>query len=292
MRQLRTLVVTAANDAFVPLLRGLVESLQQWTPRPCADIACLDLGLSPENRDWVALHATHIVQPEWDLPVDERVRAAHPEWRALTARPFLPRHFPGYDIYLWIDADAWIQERFAIDWYTTLAGTGQLAATPEVDRTYQITPDVIHWRASRMRAYFGPQAEQRLLWQTYFNAGVFALRADAPHWAAWARWFRAGLDATAGTICCDQTALNHAIRMEGLAVAPLPALCNWLCHLAVPGFDPRRGRFCEPVLPGKSIGILHLAGPSKDRVLALRGEGPERRITLRFPGRAHASSTQ
>jgi hypothetical protein len=281
--QLRTLIVTAADEAFVPLLRGLVESLQQWTPRPYTDLACLDLGLSAANRDWVARYAAHVIEPGWDLGVDEQARTAHPEWRALTARPFLPRYFPGYDVYVWIDADAWVQERFALDWYTILADKGQLAITPHVDRAYRTTPHLIHSRMSRMRAYFGPEAEKRTLWDRYFNAGVFALRADAPHWAIWATWFRAGLDATAGKLCCDQTALNQAIWMDRLPVAPLPALCNWLCHLAVPAFDPRRGRFCEPILPRNSIGILHLAADSKDRVLALRGDGWERRITLRFP---------
>jgi lipopolysaccharide biosynthesis glycosyltransferase len=283
---MRTLVVTAADDAFAPLLRGLVESLQMWAPRPYTNFACLDVGLSAENRSWVARYAAHIVSPGWDLPVDAQMREAHPAWRAMTARPFLPHYFPGYDIYLWIDADAWLQEPFAFDWYNALASKGPLAAVPEVDRAYRIPLDVVEWRTSRMRAYFGPQAEQRTLCDRYFNSGVFALRAGAPHWTQWAKWFRTGLDATAGKVCSDQTALNQAIWEEGLPVAPLPALCNWLCHLAVPVYDPQRGRFREPVIPGNPIGILHLAGVSKRYVITLRGEGVERRITLRFPGPA------
>jgi hypothetical protein len=42
---MRTLVVTAADEAFAPLLRGLVASLHQWDPRPFTDLACLDVGL-------------------------------------------------------------------------------------------------------------------------------------------------------------------------------------------------------------------------------------------------------
>jgi hypothetical protein len=281
---MRLLVVTAADDGFMPLLRGLVESLQQWTPRPFTDLACFDLGLTPASLEWVGSYAAHVVAPRWDLPVAALERSTHPQWRALTVRPFLPQYFPGYDIYLWIDADAWVQERFAIDWYVTVAAKGPLAVTPEIDRAYRRHPGMVHWRTTRMRACFGPQAENRALWDRYYNAGAFALRADAPHWDRWAAWFRAGLDATGGRVCCDQTALNQAIWTEDLPVAPLPALCNWLCHLATPAFDPRRGRFCEPILPAQPIGILHLAADSKDRVLKLRGDGWERPITLRFPG--------
>jgi hypothetical protein len=280
----RTLVVTAGDDHFIELLRGLVESLQQWTPRPYDALACFDLGLSAPNRAWLERHAAHVVAPGWDLPVAAAEQAAHPALRALTVRPFLPRYFPGYDVYLWIDADAWVQERFALDWYIAIAAGGSLAITPEVDRAYRGGPGPLFWRTSRMRAYFGAPAEDRARWDWYFNAGVFALPAAAPHWARWAERFAQGLATTAGKLCCDQTALNYAIWTDGLPVHPLPALCNWLCHLATPAYDPRRGRFCEPLLPGQPIGILHLADVSKDRVLTLRGEGHGRRITLRFPG--------
>lgn len=133
---MKVLIVTAANDRFFPLLQGLVQSLLQWNPAPYAAIACFDLGLSEENRAWLEQYVEHFVVPGWDLDVAEAQRAAHPHWRALTARPFLPNYFPGYDVYQWIDADAWVQERFALDWFSSLAIKGKLAIVPEVDRAY------------------------------------------------------------------------------------------------------------------------------------------------------------
>ncbi len=279
---MRAVVVTAADESFFPLLRGLIGSLEQFEARPA--LACLDVGLSPASREWVAVHAQHVVVPKWDLPVDPRVRRQHPHLRALTARPFLPRYFPGYDVYLWIDADAWVQERFALDWYLQYAQGGALVAVPEVDRAYRQARSTIEWRTKRMHSYFGPQFVQRALWDTYFNAGVFALRADAPHWESWDRSFREGLDLTKGVQCCDQTALNHALWTMNLAVHPLPALCNWLCHMRQPAFDPGHNKFCEPDLPNRPIGILHLAARSKDLSLQLKGDGWTRVISLRFPG--------
>lgn len=281
---MRTLVVTAANESFMPLLRGLIESLQQWEPRPFNDLACFDLGLAPESRYWLEGIARHVVEPDWDLPVDEKLRREQPELRALTVRPFLPRYFPGYDIYLWIDADAWVQERFALEWLFVAAASGRLAAVPQVHHAHLQTEGSFNWRVQRMQAYFGQEAGRRLLWNTYVNAGVFALRSDAPHWASWAGWFDQGLKATGGKPCCDQTALNQAIWMERLPVAPLPALCNWLCHLALPRFDVARRKFCEPTAPGLPIGILHLSANSKDTHLEVRGEDRAHKVGLRFPG--------
>jgi len=281
---MRTLVVTAADEAFMPLLRGLVESLQQWEPRPFNDLACFDLGLAPESRRWIEGVATHVVEPRWDLPVHEKLRQKQPELRALTVRPFLPRYFPGYDAYLWIDADAWVQERFALEWLLAAAATGRLAAAPQVHHAYLQTERNFNWRMQRMQACFGLEAGRWLLWDTYFNAGVFALRSDAPHWALWAKWFTLGLEATNGKLCCDQTALNQALWMEHLPVNPLPALCNWLCHLALPRFDVERRRFCEPTAPGHPIGILHLSANSKDSHVEQRGEDHTHKVSLRFPG--------
>lgn len=282
---MRTLVVTAANEAFMPLLRGLIESLHQWEPRPFTDLACFDVGLAPESRQWIARYASHLVEPRWDLPVGEKLREASPHLRAMTARPFLPSYFPGYEIYLWLDADTWVQERFALEWYFAVAARGQLAITPHVDRAYRHSTDVVNWRMRRLEAYFGQEAAASLLWETYFNSGVFALRSDAPHWALWAKWYSTGLEAGTGAHCGDQTALNYAIWRERLPVSPLPALCNWCCHLALPQLHPTDGRFCEPDVPeGRSIGILHLTANTKDLRLQLRSDGGIRTIGLRFPG--------
>jgi lipopolysaccharide biosynthesis glycosyltransferase len=166
---MRSLVVTAGDEQFMPLLRGLIESLHQWEPRPFTDLACFDLGLAPASRRWVARYAAHVVEPGWDLPVAASLRTEKPGLRGLTVRPFLPRYFPGYDVLLWIDADAWVQERFALDWLLAVAVDGLLAAVPEVDRAYQQTRRVVEWRVSRMQAYFGQEEGLRVLWDTYFN---------------------------------------------------------------------------------------------------------------------------
>jgi len=281
---MRTLFVTAADESYAPLLRGLVQSLYQWEPRPFTDLACFDLGLSSENRQWIERHAAHVVEPAWNLPVDERLRTEQPALRSLTVRPFLPHYFPGYDIYVWIDTDTWVQERFALDWYIAAAAHGALAATPQVHHTYRHTVRTLNWRTTRMQACFGHEAVQQSLWETYFNAGVFALRTDAPHWDIWAKSFHAGLEASHGRLCCDQTALNHAIWTKQLRVNPLPAVCNWLCHLATPRFDVSRKRFCEPAAPGHPIGILHLSANTKDSALEVRNEGNVQTISLRYPG--------
>src|ERR1019366_3197819 len=74
-------------------------------------------------------------EPGWDL--DFPGRAALPRhYQAMTARPYLPRHFPGYETYLWIDADAWVQDDAVLDLFIATARRGELAIVPEIDRGY------------------------------------------------------------------------------------------------------------------------------------------------------------
>lgn len=281
---MRTLCVTAADEAYAPLLRGLVRSLLPWQARSSMSLACFDLGLAVETRQWLSQHVAHVVEPGWDLEVDGTLRMQQPHLRALTVRPFLRDYFPGYSVYLWIDADCWVQKHHVLDWYLAAAWQGNLAITPEVHHAYRHQALQFEWRLRRLHACFGRKAAESLHWATYFNAGVFALKDDAPHWNHWRETFDNGLRATEGVLCCDQTALNHLLWTRRLPVAPLPATCNWLCHLAVPRYDTVRKRFCEPVLPGAPLGILHLAAGAKDMRFKVRDADGTRDMSLYFPG--------
>lgn len=270
----RVLIVSTTDETFFPLFQRLANSLRTVDAFRIADFACLDLGLGQESRSIIAGYGAKIVVPEWDLPVDVELARSKPHLRALTARPFLPRYFPGYDIYLWIDSDAWVQGGFAIDWYLEAAQQGSLAAVPETDRSYVQTPGIWSWRFERLNAYYGSEAAQKVLSERYLNAGVFALRRDAPHWESWGRWFRQGLASANGQAVTDQTAINHAIWTDNLQVHPLPALCNWLCHLATPVFNPTTGRYHEPHIPYRPIGIIHCTGESKGLIQPPREKFP------------------
>jgi hypothetical protein len=282
---MRTLIVTAGDEKFMPLVRGLVLSLQQWLPRPGLDLGFMDVGLAPASRDWVARHARHVVEPGWHLYVDPKIREEKPYLRAMTSRPFLRDLFPGYDLYCWLDGDTWVQEKFALEWLFSAAAGGAVAIVPETDRSYIPKRPFAEWRQRGIHTYFGAELAERVLWDRYFNSGVFALRADAPHWDPWARYFAEGLEASGGTYVCDQSALNAILWQEGLPAQPLPALCNWLCHSATPIWRDDIARFCEPGPPWQPIGIVHLVGETKDMPVRILRNGVETDFSLQYPGR-------
>jgi hypothetical protein len=281
----RLLIASGSDSSYFPLLGDAVRSV--LAHRRNVAIGILDFGLASDQRAWLADRVSHLVRPGWDLDFPYRERT--PETRkAQLSRPFLRRHFPGYDMYLWIDADAWLQDWRAIELYVAAAGHDKLAITPEIDRAYKRhykRPKVFGWTLSWKcyREAFGWRVADRLGRNPILNCGVFALHHDAPHWDAWARVITQIAQRTR-FFYIEQTALNYVIFAERLPVNLLPAYCNWMPGDAVPAFDAARGLFVEPYAPHEVIGVMHLAGEAqKSHIFRLRGlDGGEIETSLRY----------
>ena len=280
---MKSIIVTAADEAYMPLLQGLLSSLRQWDA-PLADaIGVLDVGLSKESAAAIRSLGILVVSPDWDLAIDAHRRAASPHLRAFSARPYLPKYFPGYDVLLWIDADAWVQERQTISLFLKAARTGAMGVCLHIHQSYVHPLRSRAWRRSRLASYFGDDALVNFDSNPYVNSGAFSLRADAEHWALWQAWARAGFGACPDLVC-DQTALNYALWTHSLPIHPLPALYNWCCHLALPSFNTDLGKWCEPHLPRRPIGLVHLTDNTKDLTFDVEHGGGLQPISLRFGG--------
>lgn len=258
------IIVSAADSGYFPLLRDAVLSVRALNTG--VPIGVLDLGLTAEQLAWLAGQAVRVVRPGWDVEFPGRDRM--PEtFKAQVARPFLPQHFPGYEMYFWLDADAWLQEWRAVELYCQAAGRDKLAITLELDRAYKR-----HYKRPKLfgmnlvwktyRAAFGWRVADRLGRNPTANVGVFALHREAPHWAAWGQLMTRVLQRTR-FFYVEQIALNYAVFGEGLPANFLPAYCNWAVGDALPAFDAARGLFVEPYAPHEAIGVMHLAGPDQ-----------------------------
>jgi hypothetical protein len=260
------IIASAADSGYFPLLKDSVSSVRALhTDVP---IGVFDIGLTPEQCDWLRSQSVQVLKPDWDLDFPGMDKA--PEvLKAEFARPFLPRHFPGYRMYFWLDADAWLQDWRTVELYCRAAGTDKLAIVPEIDRAYKR-----HYKRPKLfgrnlgwknyREAFGWRVADRLGRNPTVNCGVLALHAEAPHWEAWQRALAKVLQRTHFTPA-GQTAMNYVVFAEKLPVNLLPSYCNWMPGDAAPAFDMQRGLFVEPYAPHEVIGVMHLAGaPQKD----------------------------
>ena len=117
---MKFILVSAADAAYFPLLRDLVTSIRAQPRGAAAEIGVLDLGLAADQIAWLTARGAAIVAPGWDVEFPGREQTPS-SFKAQISRPFLPQHFPGYDAYMWIDADAWLQ-----DWSRSEEHTSEL----------------------------------------------------------------------------------------------------------------------------------------------------------------------
>ena len=262
---MKTLVVTAADEAYSALLLDLLHSLRA---APNCRVACLDLGLSEATRTLIAPLVHQVLRPEWPFRAHP-VFDARPTYLARAVRPFLSRYFPGYETYIWLDADCWLQDPNALATLTFAASAGSIAAVPAADRSYFHSTEHRDWVQRRYEMAFGKQDAHRLRPFPYVNSGVFALKENARHWVLWEARFQAALDRWEGEFLSDQALLNALIYLDGLPAELLPAEYNWICHLRPPIWSRARRKFINPNFPRTDIGLVHNTLNDKNAALTV-----------------------
>jgi hypothetical protein len=281
-------IVTGGDSRFFPLLRGAVESVRARPEGRAARLGVLDLGLSAEERVWIERHADVVAVPEWHHEFPGRDHA--PFWmRGLLASPLLREYFPGAEVYLWLDADAFVLNWHAVELFVQGARARGMAIVPELDRGSRLQYGVMPvWWQDIARWYdvaFGPAVAEELMSFPVLNIGALALHRDAPHWSAWNAALSQAVRSGAQLMSC-QIALNYGVYKNGLLARTelLPAWCHWPCNIGPPAWDLAQERLVEPYLPHNPIGILHRSGADKNEVCQVPCvSGGTTPVRLRFP---------
>ena len=286
------IAITGGDAAYFDLMRDCIGSLRAVPEGRALALGVLDCGLTEQQRNWCKGQGGLVVEPGWDFNFPGRAKLKE-GYKALTARPFLPRYFPGHDLYLWIDGDCWVQQGDALELFLAAARTGALAVAPEIHRSMRhykhAWDEFSSINGAAYASAFGRETAERLIRYPLINAGVFALKADAPHWAGWASLLDESLQRS--TDMTDQIALNVMVYDRGFAHEPLPSRCNWPVHHATPAWDADRKLFVEPAMPYDPLGILHLTIYTKRldaidvREIGGSRSGEVRMRSLRWPGR-------
>lgn len=283
-----TILITAAEAKYFTFACAAIESVNRFPQRNDLDIGFFDLGCTPEQIDWLSSAVNTIVVPGWDFEFS--ARESTPEYvRGFLVRPVLRDYFPGYDTYIWLDADAWLQDWSALDLFIAGARRKGLAIVPEIDRgsfhLYGEMPLIWRWVFDRYQENFGDLVARMYASFPILNAGVFAINKNAPHWEIWAQHTDKALK-HAGFKMTDQFALNLAIYGGGLLgkTEMLPAWCNWTCHIGYPALDEASGLLVEPCLPNHPIGILHLTNRKEKNAAVETLQGRHVSIELDYDG--------
>ena len=282
---MQIIIITAADANYFELVRGTILSVREKPEGANVAIGFFDLGCTPEQLQWLETQVNFIKIPDWDFDFPNQNEAPE-HLKGLLVRPCLPKYFPNFDIYIWIDADAWVQDWSSVELLVKGAAKRGLAIVHELDRNYNLPYGKQAWYWQFVyrdyQAVFGNEVAQQLYSYPTINAGVFALHQTAPHWKIWAEYLEQGLQNS--VLMTDQVALNRLVYGTEMfdKTEILPARCNWSCNFGLPIWDKQRACFVEPYLPQEKIGILHLTGYKHDRVKLTATDGDTIEISLRY----------
>lgn len=273
---MRILFVSSADSRYFPLLREWIASLRAFPQSKDMDIGIINAGLDEEQCQILTTQdqVTAIAAPDWPCPLAAHRIKGRDFLKACVSRPFIPQLFPGYDLYIWMDADTWLQDWQAVEWLIAGASKNALAICPQTDRAYGKAMRIkwlgpLPWKPRSFYYSNGKRAFSRKIAQELFphaplNAGVFALKKEAPHWQRWQELIRKALK-KGKIFTAEQLTLGMLVYLEGYRAEFLPALCNWLCETP-PTWNTKTGRFAEPYIPHAPIGIMHLSGCDEMRL--------------------------
>ena len=102
----------------------------------------MDAGLSEEQKNKLLSKVDEIKSAEWDIKVPES-KIKGREWlKSQVSRAFIPKYFPKYEKYLWIDCDAWVNDWQTIEIFFKACDDNKLGITQTIGPGYKITSKV------------------------------------------------------------------------------------------------------------------------------------------------------
>ena len=265
----KNVIVSLADSNYFELLNELVDSIKKFEKSKETAICILDAGLTDVQKKTLSEKVDEIKSAEWDIEVPA-FKVKGKEWlKSQVARAFLPKYFPNYEKYLWIDCDAWVNDWSSVELYFKACDDGKLGITQTLGPGYKIMSKV-SWLFGKIaiiksqnfkhavKSRIGLSKARKLAFVPHINIGVFSLEKKSLGWESWQKNLEQTLK-SGNIFGSEGLAINMSVYIDDLETEFLPLNCNWIASNLLPKFDELKNTFVEPYLPNHKIGIMHLA---------------------------------
>ena len=236
----KNVIVSLADSNYFPLLNELVDSIKSFEESKKVAICILDAGLKDDQKKILSEKVDEIKSAEWDIEVPG-YKVKGKEWlKSQVSRAFLPKYFPDYQKYLWIDCDAWVNDWHCIELYFKACDNGKLGITQTIGPGYKITSRV-NWLFGKLaiiksqnfkhavKSKLGYERARKLAFAPHINIGVFSLEKNSEGWRSWQKNLEETL--RAGNIFGSEgLAINMSVYLDNLETEFLPLNCNCLLY--------------------------------------------------------------
>jgi len=265
----KNVIVSLADANYFPLLEELINSIKRFKESENVAICVLDAGLTQDQKEKLFNKVDEIKPAEWDIEVPG-YKVKNKEWlKSQVSRAFLPKYFPNFEKYLWIDCDAWVNDWNCVELYFKACDDGKLGITQTIGPGYKITSKV-NWLFGKLaiiksqnfkhavKSNIGYEKARKLAFAPHINIGVFSLEKNSKGWESWQKNLTKTLK-SGNIFGSEGLAINMSVYIDDLETEFLPLNCNWLTSNLLPKYDEKQKTFVEPYLPNYKIGIMHLA---------------------------------
>ena len=262
-------IVTLADSNYYDLLLELISSIKRFEQSKDISICLLDAGLTENQIKNLKSKVDIIKKAKWDIEVP-KIKVLGKEWlKSQVSRAFLPEYFPGFDKYLWIDCDAWVNSWDCIELYYKACNQGKLGITQTVGPGYRILTKV-RWIFGKLaliksqnfkhakKSGFNDDISRKIAFAPHINIGVFSLEKNSECWKIWQENLKKALKA-GNVFGSEGLAMNISVYVNNVKAEFLPLTCNWIASNLLPKYNNETNSFVEPYLPNNKIGIMHLA---------------------------------
>ena len=262
-------IVSLADEKYFNLLDELIDSIKRFPESEKVAICVLDAGLNEDQFKKIKNKVDEIKKAEWDIEVS-KIKIKGKEWlKSQVSRAFLPKYFPNYKKFLWIDCDAWVNDWNSIELYFKACDKGKLGITQSIGPGYKIISKV-KWLIGKLAIIKSQNFKhaisskislakaRKLAFAPHINIGVFSLEKNSPCWGVWQNNLKETIKH--GRIFGSEgLAINLSVYVDNVETEFLPLGCNWIISNLLPKYDEIKKEFVEPFLPNNKIGIMHLA---------------------------------
>ena len=183
-------IVTLADSNYFSLLEELIHSIKKFKESENISICVLDAGLTSKQVDKISTIVDEIKKADWDIEIPFHKKRQ--EWlKSQVSRAFLPKYFPNYDKYLWIDCDAWVNSWHCIENYFKACENNKLGITQSIGPGYRSLARV-NWILGKFAAIKTQNYKhakmsglketdaRKIAFAPHLNIGVFSLMKNSP----------------------------------------------------------------------------------------------------------------
>ena len=263
------IIISSSDSKYFILLKELYLSLKKQNILNEYDFAVLNTGMNKNQIDYLRDNKIKVKDAIWNTKVPTYKILGRDHLKTQVARAFLPDYFENYKVYIWLDADLWINDLDTFLLYEKGALLNNLTITPQSDRAY-FNNAKVEWfmnfptkvktiNYKNISKSVSNKLAKKYAFYSTLNAGAFAMSDSVEIWKCFQK--NINLAAKRGRIFgTDQVALALSVHEDKVPTQFLPSYCNWMCEFHLPIFDEKINKFLEPYLPNHPIGLIHLAG--------------------------------